>query len=173
MQRGWKLLIVEDDEDLRDTLRELAESFIGCQVIEAENGVDGMRVIQSLQGAKSGLDAILTDIKMPVMDGLDMLGKVRDMGVITPVIVLTGHGDKNSAMQALQLGAFDFIEKPFETGNLLSRLQAALHLGQSLRSVDDDVEKMISKYDLPPEEAEKLRNMNRMILIARRKSTAA
>lgn len=124
------LLLVDDEPDARL----LASDILGdsYDVTTAESAAQALQILST-----KPLDVVLTDIKMPGEDGISLLRKVRAMYPETPVILLTGHGDKQTAIDALKEGAFDFLEKPFEDDELLSAVSRAfsvVELKQKLRS---------------------------------------
>src|SRR5205814_9369750 len=80
-------------------------------------------------------DAIVSDIKMPSMDGLALLGKIRELRPDTPTLLITGHGEHDLAIQALRGGAYDFIQKPIDRDYLVAALQRAIHTYQLRRKV--------------------------------------
>ncbi len=114
-----KILIIDDERAIRRALREILE-FEEFAVDEAENGQDG------LDKAKSTLyDIIFCDIKMPLMDGMEVLDELQKAKVETPVIMISGHGNVETAVQAIKKGAFDFIEKPLDLPRILVTIRNA------------------------------------------------
>ena len=108
-----KILIIDDERAIRRALREILE-FEDFQVDEAENGVEG------LEKAKNTLyDIIFCDIKMPQMDGMEVLDALIAQKVETPVIMISGHGNIETAVDARKKGAFDFIENPMDLNRIL------------------------------------------------------
>lgn len=114
-----KILIVDDEKAIRRALREILE-FEECHVEEAENGKEGLEMLQ-----KNEYDLIFCDIKMPVVDGLDVLAKAIKLNIETPIIMISGHGNIETAVQAIKDGAFDFIEKPLDLNRILVTLRNA------------------------------------------------
>ena len=114
-----KVLIIDDEKAIRRALREILE-FEECNVEEAENGKEGLELIQ-----KNEYDLIFCDIKMPVIDGLDVLSGTIKLNVETPIIMISGHGNIETAVQAIKDGAFDFIEKPLDLNRILVTLRNA------------------------------------------------
>ena len=114
-----KVLIIDDEKAIRRALREILE-FEECNVEEAENGKEGIELIQ-----KNEYDLIFCDIKMPVIDGLDVLSRTIKLNVETPIIMISGHGNIETAVQAIKDGAFDFIEKPLDLNRILVTLRNA------------------------------------------------
>lgn len=114
-----KILIVDDERAIRRALREILE-FEDFEVDEAENGKQG------LDKAKSdNYDIIFCDIKMPEMDGMEVLDGLLKAKVETPVIMISGHGNIETAVQAIKKGAFDFIEKPLDLNRILVTIRNA------------------------------------------------
>ncbi len=101
-----KLLVIDDEASTRDLLKMSLESD-GYTVFVAEDGPKGLEIF-----ARENPPVVLTDIKMPGMDGIEVLRKVKEQSPDTEVIVITGHGEMNLAIQALHLEASDFINKP-------------------------------------------------------------
>ena len=114
-----KILIIDDERAIRRALREILE-FEDFQVDEAENGAEG------LEKAKNTLyDIIFCDIKMPQMDGLEVLDALIVQKIDTPVIMISGHGNIETAVDAIKKGAFDFIEKPLDLNRILVTIRNA------------------------------------------------
>lgn len=111
-----KILVVEDDPNLREAI---VDSLMmkGHQVHEVCNGVEAVKVI-----AQTSLDIVLSDINMPKMDGLQLLAHVKKNQPWLPMILMTAYGDVGQAVKAMQLGANDYLMKPFEVQELLSLL---------------------------------------------------
>jgi two-component system response regulator FixJ len=112
--------IIDDDDALRDSLTFLLSSA----GIEAKSYESAGAYLNDPQRGTSG--CIITDVRMPGMSGIDLLRKLKSEGVSVPVIVMTGHGDVPLAVEAMKLGAFDFIEKPFDDDALLASVRGAL-----------------------------------------------
>jgi two-component system response regulator AtoC len=121
-----RLLIVEDEPDIREFLADRA-AVIGAQVTLAANGKEALELVQS-----RSFEAVLSDIKMPIMTGLELLQRLRELGNNVPFVILTAFGDKTMVIDALKLGAFDFIDKPCLDENLFKTLNSALELGAEM-----------------------------------------
>lgn len=114
-----KILIIDDERAIRRALREILE-FEDFQVDEAENGAEG------LEKAKNTLyDIIFCDIKMPQMDGMEVLDGLVQAKVEAPVIMISGHANIETAVEAIKKGAFDFIEKPLDLNRILVTIRNA------------------------------------------------
>jgi DNA-binding NtrC family response regulator len=114
-----KILIVDDERAIRRALREILE-FEDFQVDEAENGKEGLE-----KATSTTYDIIFCDIKMPMMDGMEVLDELIKAKVETPVIMISGHGNIDTAVQAIKKGAFDFIEKPLDLNRILVTIRNA------------------------------------------------
>jgi len=114
------VLIVDDEESIRDSLRMILE-YEGYRVDEASGGAEALARV-----ADRSPDAVLLDIKMPEMDGLTVLKKLRERGYDMPVLVISGHGDISTAVEAIRLGAYDFFEKPLQRERVLLSLGNAI-----------------------------------------------
>jgi DNA-binding NtrC family response regulator len=108
-----KVLIIDDERAIRRALKEILE-YENCQVLEAENGKEGLDTIHS-----NSVDVIFCDIKMPIMDGMELLHQLKEEGSDVPIIMISGHGTLETAVQAIKIGAFDFIEKPLDLNRIL------------------------------------------------------
>ena len=108
-----KVLIIDDERAIRRALKEILE-YENCQVLEAENGKEGLEMIRS-----NSLDVIFCDIKMPLVDGMELLEQVQGEGNDVPFVMISGHGTLETAVQAIKIGAFDFIEKPLDLNRIL------------------------------------------------------
>ena len=114
------VLIVDDEPSARLLVSDILSD--DYDVVEAQDAKQAMEMF-----ATHNPDIVLSDIKMPGEDGVALLGKIKSVSPKTPVILLTGHGDKVLAVEALKKGAFDFIEKPFEDEEIVSATQRAAH----------------------------------------------
>lgn len=118
-----KILLVDDDVELTALLKDIL-SLEGYHVVEANNGIEGLEAITD------DLDLILLDIMMPKMNGMDMLRKLRETNE-TPVLMLTAKGEEIDRVIGLELGADDYLPKPFSDRELLARIRAILRRTQS------------------------------------------
>lgn len=145
----YSLLIVEDEPILRALLVEILENP-EIKILEAENGKVAFEILKSHR-----FDAVVSDIKMPFMEGLDLLKAIRVEKILVPFILLTGHGDREQTLQALKLGAFNFIDKPFEQDHLIEVVKQALEVGSELNFWKDEIAALKSLEDLKSENTEK------------------
>lgn len=114
-----KILIIDDEKSIRRALREILE-FEDFEVDEAENGKEGLE-----KATKQYYDIIFCDIKMPQMDGMEVLDAFQKEKVSSPVIMISGHGNIETAVEAIKKGAFDFIEKPLDLNRILVTIRNA------------------------------------------------
>ena len=117
-----KILIIDDERGIRNTLREILADE-GYEVDVAENGKQGLEMAQA-----KAYDLIFTDIKMPEMDGIELLTALKsgEEAIETPVVMISGHGDVETAVQALKIGAYDFLLKPLDLNRILITTKNAL-----------------------------------------------
>ena len=114
-----KILIVDDERSIRNSLKEILQ-MENYQVDTAENGTEACEMAE-----KEKYDAILCDIKMPGMDGQEVLQKLIADGVETPVIMISGHADIDTAVDCIKKGAFDFVQKPLDLNRVLITIKNA------------------------------------------------
>ena len=114
-----KILIIDDQKPIRNALREILE-FEKYDVDEASDGRMALKMIKNYP-----YDLIFCDIKMPQIDGIELLKKVTELKFINPIIMISGHGDIETAVQTLKLGAYDYIEKPLDLNRVLISVKNA------------------------------------------------
>ncbi len=117
-----KILIIDDERSIRNTLKDILE-FEKHQVVLAENGKAGLDAALS-----ASFDVIFSDIKMPEMDGIELLTALKEQEVEAPVVMISGHGNIDTAVDCIKKGAFDFIEKPIDLNRLLITVRNALDI---------------------------------------------
>ncbi len=115
-----KILVVDDDNSIRRTLRDILQ-FERYEVDEAADGVEAIVKIK-----RNDFDAIIMDIKMPKMDGMDAMDRIQALKPDTPIIMISGHGNIDTAVEAVKKGAFDFIQKPPDLNRLLITIRNAM-----------------------------------------------
>ncbi|MBW1739742.1 MAG: response regulator [Deltaproteobacteria bacterium] len=146
-----KLLIIDDERPILQML-EISLSSEGYEVITAENGKEGLKIFEQ-QAPK----LVLTDIKMPEIDGIEVLKRIKSIDNEAEVIVITGHGDMDSAIAALQHGASDFITKPIRDEALILALERArkkIAMSQQLRDYTEKLEQKVEAYTLELRQAQ-------------------
>lgn len=115
-----KILVIDDQKSIRNTLKEILE-YEKNEVVLAENGPEGLELFDNEK-----FDIVLCDIKMPDMDGIEVLQKLMEKSGDTPVIMISGHGNIDTAVDAIKKGAYDFIEKPLDLNRLLVTIRNAI-----------------------------------------------
>ena len=113
-----RILVVDDEAAIRDSLKMTLE-YEGYEFLSAATGQEGLALIE-----RESPDLVLLDVKMPGMDGLEVLDRIRALNDALPVVVVSGHGTISTAVEATKKGAFDFIEKPFASDRVLVSLRA-------------------------------------------------
>ncbi len=141
MEQKAHILVVEDEQKIRSALRDFLE-FHGFKVTEAVDGLEAERVV-----AKKGFDLILLDLMLPKISGEQLCTKWRRDGLQTPVIMLTAKGQQKEKVMGLNIGADDYITKPFSLEELLARIKTVLRrtdparaVGQTFKFADLDVD---------------------------------
>lgn len=122
-----KILLVDDEASIRMALKEILE-YESHTVIESPDAQAALKAV-----GQETFDLIISDIKMPKMDGIEFLSKVKEMGIESPVVMITGHGSIDTAVDALKKGAFDFIQKPLDLNRILVTVRNATQAGQMVR----------------------------------------
>ena len=139
-----KILIIEDEEPIRRVLvKILGEENNQFVISQAEDGKQGTKMID-----EDEFDLILCDIKMPKMDGLEVLEWANKKGVTTPFIMLTGHGNIETAVHAMKIGAYDFIPKPPDLNRLLISIRNAIESKHLIKENVRLKKKIAKKYDI-------------------------
>jgi len=120
MQPEPIIYVIDDDEAVRESLEFLLKTA-GLAVRSFDSAQAFLDVLPEI-----GAGCIVTDVRMPEITGIDLLRRVKEMGLDIPVIVITGHGDISLAVEAMKIGAVDFLEKPFDDDTLLDAVRASL-----------------------------------------------
>jgi len=137
-----RLLVVDDEKGIRDALVQLFE-YEGHEVSAAEDGHRAIDLAQKLRP-----DVTFLDVKMPGLDGLDVLAKLREQDPHAVVVMISGHGTIDTAVEATRKGAYDFLEKPLDTDRLLVTLRRALELKGLTQSVAALKRQVESRYEI-------------------------
>lgn len=144
------LLIVDDEIDIRDTLGETLKTT-GAEIYLAKDGVEALHIIKT-----NKIAAIISDVNMPNMKGTELLRTIREQGYLTPFVILTAYGDKKMALEALKLGAFDFIDKPWSMDKLFSVTQRILEIGNEILFWESEVDIQRSIFGYQDENARRV-----------------
>lgn len=124
-----KILIIDDERSIRNTLADVCEDE-GHEVAVAEDGAKGYALAK-----ENNFDVIFSDIKMPQMDGLELLKKLVDEGVDSAIVMITGHGDIETAVECIKLGAYDFIQKPLDLSRFLVLIRNAGDKSNNIKEI--------------------------------------
>ena len=139
-----KILIVEDEDAIRRVLKKvLSEENSKFIIDEAIDGIDAEKKIKS-----NNYDLVICDIKMPKKDGIDVLNFTKKYNEETNVIMISGHGDLKTAVQAMRIGAFDYIEKPPDLNNLLTSVRGALKSKTPIKTTKSKKAIKKGRYDI-------------------------
>lgn len=143
-----KILVIDDEQAIRKTLKEILE-YEKYEVEEAKSGIEGLDKIKEEQ-----FDIVLCDIKMPQMDGIETLEKIMEFNPEIPVVMITGHGSVETAVEALKKGAYDFIEKPLDMNRLLVSVRNAGEKKNLIKETKKLRRKINKAYDIVGESDE-------------------
>src|SRR5438045_982146 len=138
----FRVLVIDDETAIREAIRMTLE-YEGYKVDEARSGSDGLDKAQ-----KTPYDAILLDIKMPILDGMEVLDNLREQKVPAPVIMVSGHGDISTAVECTKRGAYDFLEKPLNRDKLLLTVRNAVRVQKLEEEVGELREREARDYQL-------------------------
>lgn len=122
---GKLILIVDDEPRFRFTLALILKHH-GFQVLEADNGVEALRLLEEKSRHAQRIDLMVTDIKMPGMDGLELIKVVKQSGNPLRILVMTGYGDREALSRLQEMGVCDVIHKPFDGEQLVAAIRPAL-----------------------------------------------
>ncbi len=137
-----KILIIDDESSIRCTLREILE----YEKYEVQEAPDGEKALEMLEN--NPFDIALCDIKMPKLDGIEVLEKVMELGIDVPFIMISAHGTIETAVEATKKGAFDFIQKPPDLNRLLLTLRNALDKSNLVNETRNLKRKISRTYDI-------------------------
>lgn len=151
-----KILVIDDMKSIRNTLKEILE-YEGHEVETAEDGLDGFEKFTA-----GKYDVILTDIKMPNMDGMEVLEKIIATGTDAPIIMISGHGNIDTAVDAIKKGAYDFIVKPLDLNRLLITIRNAVERNSLVVETKVLKRKVNKAYDMIGE-SEPIKKVKEMI----------
>ena len=115
-----RILVIDDEAAIRDSMKMILE-YEGYEFVGAANGQEGLTLVE-----KASPDMVFLDIKMPGMDGLEVLGRIKSTNETLPVVIVSGHATIDTAVEATKKGAFDFIEKPLSRDRIDVTVRNAL-----------------------------------------------
>jgi len=150
-----KILIIDDERSIRNTLKDILE-FEKHQITLAENGKEALEATNN-----AVFDLIFSDIKMPEMDGIELLGKLLEKEIEAPIVMISGHGNIETAVECIKKGAFDFIEKPLDLNRLLITVRNALERNNLFTETKTLKKKVAKRHQMIGQSVaiEKVRNM--------------
>ncbi len=135
-----KILVIDDERSIRSTLKDILE-YEKYQVDSAEDGQQGIDLVR-----KNEYDIVLCDIKMPGMDGIEVLEKIQILAPDVPVVMISGHGNIDTAVESIKKGAFDYIEKPLDLNRLLITIRNAMDKSNLITETKVLKKKVNKKY---------------------------
>ncbi|HEY2425148.1 MAG TPA: response regulator, partial [Pseudolabrys sp.] len=136
------IAVIDDDEAVLDSLR----LYFARQDVETSCFASAQDFLAAIRSGQR-FDCIVSDVRMPGMSGLDLVQHLKGAGLAVPVILITGHGDVDMAVAAIKVGAFDFIEKPFDEARLLASIRNALNNTQQPEIDAVELEKLQSRFN--------------------------
>jgi len=150
-----KILVIDDERSIRNTMKDILE-FEKHKVVLAENGKNGLET-----ALNEDFDLIFSDIKMPEMDGIELLERFQEKDLDVPVIMISGHGNIETAVSCIKKGAFDFIEKPIDLNRMLVTVRNALEKKTLVTETKTLKKKIATTQQMIGESAviQKVRNM--------------
>lgn len=146
------LLFAEDEIALQDAIVDLLGEMKDVKILRAKDGQESYDILCS-----QAVDAVLSDIKMPKMTGLEVLKKIREKGIDVPYVILSGFGDKSNIAQALAFAATDFLEKPFDDDHLIATVDKALDLGRAFRNLIEEIKKLVDEKKISQQQYETIK----------------
>lgn len=158
-----KLLIAEDESQLLELLVEELVAT-GIDVHTAPNGQVALAMALEHNKSPQPFHAILSDINMPKMSGLELLKEVRRAGFETPFVILTAYGDKEKTVLALQMGAYDFVDKPYDIQKLNKTVSDALNLGIAQLDIERELDELCAKHKIPHDQQAQFKQARRNLL---------
>ena len=137
-----KILVIDDERSIRNSVKDILQ-YEGHEVVLAENGMEGLVSVKSEKP-----DIVFCDIKMPKMEGIEVLERIKEFSADTPVIMISGHGTIDTAIEAIRKGAYDFIEKPLDLNRILITIKNATDKHLLIHETKTLKNKVSKKYDM-------------------------
>jgi DNA-binding NtrC family response regulator len=137
--KGSKILLVDDEVVFTNNMSKLLSNR-GYRVTAVNSGDAAIRAME-----EEGFDVVVLDLKMPGMDGITTLKEIRKLGLFTETLILTGHGSIDTALEAIKLGAYDYLTKPCEIGDLVAKIEGAWEKKDDAEKQDiqDKIQKVV------------------------------
>ncbi len=137
-----RILVIDDEQSIRNSLKEVLE----YEKYEVDLATEGREALEMFE--KNQYDVVLCDIKMPKMDGIEVLEEMFGQTTDIPIIMISGHGNIDTAVESLKKGAYDFIEKPLDLNRLLITIKNALEKGSLVTETRALKKKVSKKYEM-------------------------
>ena len=137
-----KILVIDDERSIRNSMKDILQ-YEGHEVVLAENGMEGLVSVKSEKP-----DIVFCDIKMPKMEGIEVLERIKEFSADTPVIMISGHGTIDTAIEAIRKGAYDFIEKPLDLNRIQITIKNATDKHLLIHETKTLKNKVSKKYDM-------------------------
>ena len=137
-----KILVIDDERSIRNSMKDILQ-YEGHEVVLAENGMEGLVSVKSEKP-----DIVFCDIKMSKMEGIEVLERIKEFSADTPVIMISGHGTIDTAIEAIRKGAYDFIEKPLDLNRILITIKNATDKHLLIHETKTLKNKVSKKYDM-------------------------
>lgn len=137
-----KILVIDNERSIRNSMKDILQ-YEGHEVVLAENGMEGLVSVKSEKP-----DIVFCDIKMPKMEGIEVLERIKEFSADTPVIMISGHGTIDTAIEAIRKGAYDFIEKPLDLNRILITIKNATDKHLLIHETKTLKNKVSKKYDM-------------------------
>ncbi|MEK6772795.1 MAG: response regulator [Bdellovibrionota bacterium] len=167
MDKKGTLLIADDEPVLLEQLVEIL-SELGYPIVTAKDGNEMLEQVTQ----NPNIVAILSDIKMPGLTGIEALRALREKQIDVPIVFLTGFAEKNLVVEALRLGALDFLDKPFEFQILKKVMSQAIEIGTDLKSVDIQIAAMAKKMQISEADMSKFNLIQKSLFVMKIKNNA-
>lgn len=142
MKQNSRIAVVEDDQDIH----ELLAAFFRPRGYNVKAYDSGAALLKDLEHDRTGFDVILTDLNMPRMNGIELVEAAREMGVLSPIILITAQQSAEVAVKAIQAGAYDFVVKPIHFPQLLCSVERALYLNQ-IKSENETLKQAVTNHN--------------------------
>ena len=153
--KGSKILLIDDEAVFTNNMSKLL-IYRGYRVETADSGDRAIRILE-----EQGFDVIVLDLKMPGMDGITTLKEIKKLGLFTETLILTGHGSIDTALEAVKLGAYDYLTKPCDIDKLVAKIEGAWEKKDEVEKKDRDekiqklVESPSAAFELFPKKKQK------------------
>jgi DNA-binding NtrC family response regulator len=157
------ILVVEDEEDLAESIRMLVQLHNSdWKITVVANGTDAFRKITD-----NHYDAILSDFRLPGMSGITLLRAIRESGNECPFVFMTAYADHSLLIEALQLGAYDFLEKPIDSDRLMKVLADAVTYSRGIRKIYQDLQDSVQDRNASKGQVRQIEEIHRKLAILR------